>query len=72
MFNGRAHERRTGWLADTKEEYAAAIVEVLTAHEKQPQKIAAVVLAARQSVTRFSDDEFSLLFKAAFTPLLLK
>ena len=59
-----------GWLADSVQEYADALIEVLTLHRSAPTKLVEIAGAARRSVTRFSDEEFSSAFRAAVARVL--
>ena len=59
--------QRTGFLAQTEEEYSEAIVEVLTMPETKRLEMAA---AARKRAGRFSEQKFYNDFKAAVRPIL--
>ncbi len=55
-----------GWLADTPVEYAEAMAAALSSHS-----LNAITAAARKSVTRFSDEEFSAGFLRAMGPVVV-
>lgn len=58
--------QRTGFLAQTVEEYAEAIVEVVKMSETERLKMAE---AARKRARRFSEQQFSEDFKTAIRPV---
>ncbi len=58
---------RAGWLADTAEEYAVAMADVL---RMPAPTLLDITARARLSVARFSDDKFQQAFIAAMLPLL--
>lgn len=60
-------EERTGFLAQTAQEYAQQIKRILELTPKQQQEIRA---RARKSMDRFSDEQFSKKFTQALEPLL--
>ncbi|CAO2838368.1 unnamed protein product [Amaranthus hypochondriacus] len=59
--------QRTGFLAQTEEEYSEAIIEVLTMPETKRLEMAA---AARKRAGRFSEQKFYDDFKAVVRPIL--
>lgn len=62
------HEgRQTGFLADSEDSYAAAMETILSL---SPSAKLEIKRAARESVGRFSDQEFEACFLAATEPLL--
>lgn len=58
--------QRTGFLAETVEEYAEAIVEVVKMSETERLKMAEY---ARKRARRFSEQQFSEDFKTAIRPV---
>ena len=65
------HGGSTGWLADSAEEYASAMAEVLQLQRANPGTLQAITARARASVARFSDEEFAAGFAKAMQPLLV-
>ncbi|PKA56957.1 GDP-Man:Man(3)GlcNAc(2)-PP-Dol alpha-1,2-mannosyltransferase [Apostasia shenzhenica] len=63
------NEQPSGFLASSKEEYADAILNVLTMDE--PERLA-VAAAARKRAQKFSDGVFYENFKAAIRPIISK
>lgn len=59
--------QKTGFLAESLDEYAEAILEVLTMPETKRLEIAA---AARKQAGRFSEQKFYEDFKASVRPIL--
>ncbi|KAL2927363.1 GDP-Man:Man(3)GlcNAc(2)-PP-Dol alpha-1 2-mannosyltransferase [Bienertia sinuspersici] len=59
--------QKTGFLAQSVDEYAEAIIEVLTMPESSRLEIAA---AARKRAARFSEEKFYENFKASVQPIL--
>jgi alpha-1,2-mannosyltransferase len=60
---------QTGWLAASAEEYADCMAEILDMATSKPRRLEAIVKAARASVARFSDKEFSKSFLGAVSVL---
>ncbi|KAG2309390.1 hypothetical protein Bca4012_081641 [Brassica carinata] len=58
--------QRTGFLAETVEEYAKAILEIVKMKETERLKMAE---SARKRATRFSEQQFSEDFKTAIRPV---
>lgn len=59
--------QQTGFLAQNAEEYADAIVKIISMPETERLEMAA---AARQRAARFSEQRFYEDFKAAIRPIL--
>lgn len=59
--------QQTGFLAQNAEEYADAIVKIISMPETERLEMAA---AARRRATRFSEQRFYEDFKAAIRPIL--
>eukprot|EP00775_Hariotina_reticulata_P005441 gene5440-5674_t len=68
--DGDTGPQRTGYLAETREEYAAAITTVLEMEQRDRLKIAAA--AQRRAATMFSTERFHQAFLASVTPVLPK
>lgn len=60
-------DRQTGFLADSEDSYAAAMETILAL---SPAARLEIRRAARQSVIRFSDQEFEVCFLAAMESLM--
>lgn len=59
--------RQTGFLADSEDSYAAAMETILAL---SPSARLEIKHAARESVRRFSDQEFEACFLSAMEPLM--
>lgn len=60
--------QRTGFLAETMEEYAEAILEIVKMNETERLKMAE---SSRKRATRFSEQRFCEDFKTAIRPVFI-
>ena len=67
IITEQPNEKRTGYLANTQEEYAECMRQALTLSEKEAERVRQ---RARASVQRFSEPEFDQAFLQALTPAL--